>query len=486
MTQGARRARELLSGAGAPGTWEALTRRSLGHRVAALATGALALGAAVLPGCGGPASTPARETAAGRTGSFDWRSAAGQTITVLDKFGPANEFYAAQVGAFEQQTGVKVDYQMVRDGDVRLKTLTAFTAGDSSIDVFNSTTVQEGVRYLKAGWYAPLDRFMRDRSLVAPDFDLADFLEAPLATAKVLPDNVLVGLPQDAEASLLFYNKSLFDRNGVPHPTARAFSWKDLEEALVRLHRPEGGVSGLLMRHAAAAAIAHWSIFLHDRSGSWFDRDGKVSVSTPVALEATEQYGRLLRRLGPPELQQGAQLNINNEFMTGKIGAILEQHPAAPAFLDPAKSAVADYIGFAGIPAGARGSAPLVFSWISSISALSKKQEAAWLWVQWHTGKEASLRLGVEAGMPPSRKSAWDHPDFKGRQKNPELMTVVLEMLKQPLGHGDWLPPVVNVAEARPIAGRPIEVAIQGGDFKAAAQEATLQLRQIVEQSGGR
>ena len=60
-------------------------------------------------------------------------------------------------------------------------------------------------------------------------------------------------------------------------------------------------------------------------------------------------------------------------------------------------------------------------------------------------------------------------------------MRAVLDMLRQPLGHGDWLPPVVNVAEARPLAGRPIEVAIQGGDFKAAALEATLQLRQLVE-----
>jgi multiple sugar transport system substrate-binding protein len=455
-------------------------------RRGSLARGAAGLAGALAAACDGRPSTPGRESAGGRGGAFDWRSATGRTITVLDKFGPANEFYATQVDAFRRLTGITVDYQMARDGDVRLKTLTAFTAGDASIDVFNSTTVQEGVRYLKAGWYAPLERYLRDRSLTAPDLDPGDFLDAPLATARVLPDNVLVGLPQDAEATLLFYNKSLFDRNGVPPPRGPAWAWKDLEEHLVRLHRPESAVSGLLMRHAAAAAIAHWSIFLHDRGGSWFDRDGRVSVSTPLALEATEHYGRLLRRLGPPELQQGAQLDSSAQFMAGKVGAILEQHPSAAAFLDPARSAVADFMGFAGVPSGPKGSAPLVFSWISSISNLSKQKEAAWLWVQWHTGKEASLRLGVEAGMPPSRRSAWDHPDFKARQKNPALMQGVLEMLRQPLGHGDWLPPVVNVAEARPIAGRPIEVAIQGGDFKAAAQEATLQLRQVVEQAGGR
>jgi hypothetical protein len=97
-----------------------------------------------------------------------------------------------------------------------------------------------------------------------------------------------------------------------------------------------------------------------------------------------------------------------------------------------------------------------------------------------------SLRLGVEAGLPPSRKSAWEHADFMARQKNPDLNRVVLDMLKQPLGHGDWLPPVVNVGEARPIAGTPIVIAIQGGDFKAAALEATAQLRQITEQAAGR
>ncbi|HEX2067011.1 MAG TPA: extracellular solute-binding protein [Candidatus Thermoplasmatota archaeon] len=429
-------------------------------------------------GCG-TSPAPGARGGSGRPGSFDWRNFAGQTIRVMDKFGPSNEFYATQVPAFENLTGMKVEYEMVRDQDVRNKMVVLFSAGETSVDVFNSTVVQDGVRYLTAGWYAPLDPFIRDRALTAPGFDLQDFLEGPLASAKVQPQNVLVGLPQDAEPSLLYFNKSLFDRNGVPHPKGPAWKWKDLEENLLRLHRPDQGVSGLLMRNDAAGGIAHWSIYLHDRGGTWFDRDNKVSVSTPLALEAFEDYARILRRVGPPELQQGSGLSVLGEFQAGKVATILEQSAFAPQLLDTSKSAVADFVGYAAVPSGPKGAAPLVFSWISAVSNLSKKKEAAWLWVQWHTGKEVALRLGVEAGLPPSRKSAWDHPDFRARAKSPDLNRVVLESLKQPLGHGDWLPPVVNVGEARPIAGRPIVVAIQGGDFKAAAREATAQLQQL-------
>ncbi len=113
------------------------------------------------------------------------------------------------------------------------------------------------------------------------------------------------------------------------------------------------------------------------------------SEDTPTG-GAPSSSGRRPRRLGPPELQHGAQLNINTEFINGKIRAILAWHPAAP-----------------------------------------------------------------------SRKSAWDHPDCRACQENPDLITAVLEMLKQPLRQGDRLPPVVNVPKARPIAGQPMEVAIR-------------------------
>lgn len=473
MTRGARsRGWRWWNGPIGPG----VTRRAVG--LAAGATG----GAFLVAACGAsgsPQGAAKSASSSGRSGSFDWKAFAGRTIRVLDRAVPTTEYFASLLPAFEQLTGIKVEHEIVRDQDVRAKTAVLFAAGEASVDVFNSATVQDGVRYLKAGWYAPLEPFMRDRSLTAPDLDVADFLEGPMTSAKVQPDNVLVGLPQEAEVSLLYFNKSLFDRQGIAYPKGPAGKWKDLEEQLPRLNRPDQDGAALLLRNDAAGGIAHWSIFLHDRGGSWFDADKQVSVSTPLALEAFDDYGRLLRRLGPPALQQGTVLNAQTEFMAGKVAVIVEQSPFALTILDPNKSTVAPFVGFAGIPSGVKGSAPLAFSWLSAISGLSKQKEAAWLWVQWITGKEVALRAAVEAGLAPSRRSAWEHPDFKARQRIPDLNRVVLEMLKQPYAHGDWLPPVVNVGEARPIAGRPIEVAIQGGDFRAAARESTIRLRQL-------
>ena len=356
--------------------------------------------------------------AAGRGGAFDWRSAAGQSITVLDKFGPANEFYATQMDAFERLTGIKVDYQMARDGDVRLKTLTAFTAGDTSIDVFNSTTVQEGVRYLKAGWYAPLDRYLRDRARRRRTSTRVTSSRRPWRRRRCCRRTSWWACPRTPRPRSCSTTRASSTGTGCPTPAVRPGRGAPGGAAPAPAPARERGLRPVdAPRHAAA--IAHWSIFLHDRGGSWFDRDGKVSVSTPLALEATEHYGRLLRRLGPPELQQGAQLNIS----AGLHHREDRRHPgAAPvrrrcSSTRPRARWRTTWASPASPPA--RGSAPLVFSWISSISNLSRKREAAWLWVQWHTGKDASLRLGVEAGMPPSRRSAWSTPTSRPGRRTP-------------------------------------------------------------------
>jgi hypothetical protein len=59
----------------------------------------------------------------------------------------------------------------------RAKVLVELTSGASSIDVFMSMPAQEGLKYVRAGWLQPVDEFLMNPALTAPDYNGNDFLE---------------------------------------------------------------------------------------------------------------------------------------------------------------------------------------------------------------------------------------------------------------------------------------------------------------------
>jgi len=50
------------------------------------------------------------------------------------------------------------------------------TAKSKSMDVFMSMLIQEGLKFQKAGWYEPIQKFLDDPSITAPEFDVNDIL----------------------------------------------------------------------------------------------------------------------------------------------------------------------------------------------------------------------------------------------------------------------------------------------------------------------
>jgi multiple sugar transport system substrate-binding protein len=64
------------------------------------------------------------------------------------------------------------------------------------------------------------------------------------------------------------------------------------------------------------------------------------------------------------------------------------------------------------LPAGPGGSHPTVIGWGLSLSAYSKRQGPAWLFMQWATSKEMQTRLALE-GIAPPRASVASSPEYQ-------------------------------------------------------------------------
>jgi multiple sugar transport system substrate-binding protein len=88
---------------------------------------------------------------------------------------------------FERLTGIKVNYDtpgfLIYNQRVDLELSTR----GSSYDVLNITFIYVD-RWLRAGWFAPLNDFVKDESATPRDWDVDDFL---LATRKIMSDRAL-------------------------------------------------------------------------------------------------------------------------------------------------------------------------------------------------------------------------------------------------------------------------------------------------------
>jgi multiple sugar transport system substrate-binding protein len=118
--------------------------------------------------------------------------------------------------------------------------------------------------------------------------------------------------------------------------------------------------------------------------------------------------------------------------------------------------------------------------WGLGIPKTSKNQKAAWLFMQWATGKEQVLKLQSERGILGCRESVWKDP--KGRTKVPgDLAESLMEGSK--VGTPFWNPPVVAVAEVRDAIGAAIVTSIQGGDVRTAVQKAAVEVKRIMAET---
>ena len=108
---------------------------------------------------------------------FNWQQFKGTQLRVLLNKHPWQAAIEPHLKDFEALTGVKVILEVYPEDQFRAKTLVELTSGASSMDVFMTMPGQEGLKYMRAGWYQPVDEFLKDPSLTASDYNWSDFLD---------------------------------------------------------------------------------------------------------------------------------------------------------------------------------------------------------------------------------------------------------------------------------------------------------------------
>ena len=366
----------------------------------------------------------------------------------------------AAIPEFEKSTGLKVELTQLGEDQLSDQYNVKLNAGSDEIDVMMYRPLQEGKAFAKNGYLADLTKNVSADS----NWDWKDYQEGPVKATTA--DGKVVGVPIITEREVLYYRKDLLQAAGLQVPK----TMDELEAAAKAIKASSPGTAGFVARTGKSAAVTQFSSFLYSFGGDFVDSSGKASVNTDAAKKAYSFYGGLIRNYGPA--------NVSTDMSWPEAMAIFTQGGAAfyteadslyKNATDPAKSKVADKVGFAALPAGPAGSKPYnIPSWALGVNQNSSNQENAWKFIQWATSKERTLEA-QKAGVPGPRASVWANPD--GTSTYPkDLAEAISASAKNGVGHDR--PEVVTVGKAREIVGAPIVATITGADSATAANDA--------------
>jgi multiple sugar transport system substrate-binding protein len=417
---------------------------------------------------------------AGEAAQFNWQQFKGTQLRVLLNKHAWQVAIEPHLKEFEALTGMKLVVEVYPEDQFRAKTTVELASGSGSIDAFMTMPGQEGVKYLRAGWYQPVDEYLQDASITAPDYNWNDFLEVGRSAMTV--EGRIIGPPVVLDTNQIMYRKDVLQKYGVTVPK----TLDELEAAAKALNgKPmtDDGQPGFgfITRGKRAAATSIFAGFLHAVGGTWLTVNREPSFDSDDGVKAFDLFGRLLRLYGPPGSENNHWYETSSIMSQGKAAIYIEIDSISAFVEDSEKSKVKGKMGYAMFPKGPNGKpGTMTLAWGLGIPRNSKNPKAAWLFLQWATNRDQVLALQSERGVQGGRDSVWKDPKARAKM-NPELAEALLQGLR--VGNPNWNPPIVAVSEVRDAVGAAIVTSIQGGDVRAAANKAAAETKRIMAET---
>ena len=311
-------------------------------------------------------------------------------------------------------------------------------------------------------------------------FKQADYFDSVINAYKFR--NKQAGWPVNWGAYVMYFNKSLFDRQGVK-PPSEAWTWETFLDAAKALSRPSGdpntaGQYGFETRwHENVFAPWIWNA-----GGEIFSADGtKCLLDKAETIEGLQYLVDLIHRqrvaMPPAEMTQ-FKLGTNAFGITGKIGMVWNAVYFLPTYRQASDGLNSQEWDIAPIPKGKGGRTTTNPTAGLGMWKGSKSPEAAWAFMRYATSKE-NMELWVTENMDgmPVHKGAADQ--LLKDSRPPKSKQVFVDAFKY-----------AKPAFTTPYGQRPMSVfksAVapvfnNGGNVKQAVTEAMVAVRTAVDE----
>lgn len=357
-----------------------------------LAVGAMAAGLTACAGAGGGG-------AGGGTGG---------TVRVLMVNNPQMvDLQKLTADHFTKETGIKVNFTVLPENDLRDKTSQEFSSQAGQYDVATLSNFEIPI-YAKNKWVADLSDY------VAKDtaFDQKDILK-PMAQALSVDDKIY-GQPFYGESSFLMYRKDVLAEKNVTMPENP--TWQQVADISAKIDDP-AGMRAICLRGQPGwgQLFAPLTTVVNTFGGTWFDKDWKAQVNAPEFKAATDFYVNLVREHGEAGAPQAGFTECLNNLMQGKTAMWYDATSAAGS-LDASDSPVKGKIGYVAAPVNKTTSSGWLYTWAWGLEQASTNKDAAWKFISWASSKKYEELVGeklawsrVPAGK---RASTYDNAEY--------------------------------------------------------------------------
>ncbi|MFD3494039.1 ABC transporter substrate-binding protein [Streptomyces sp. NPDC058690] len=351
-----------------------LRRRGLYVRVGA----GIAL-TALLAGCSG-------------AGGASSSGGGGDTLNVLMVNNPQMiELQKLTAANFTKDTGIKVNFTVLPENDVRDKITQDFSNQAGQYDVATISNYEVPF-YAKNGWLHPLDDYVaKDKA-----FNQGDILK-PLQESLTAEDGKLYAEPFYGESSFLMYRKDVFADKNLRMPAKP--TWDQVADLAAKADGAKPGMKGICLRGLPGwgEVIAPLTTVVNTMGGTWFDKDWNAKLDTPEFKKATQFYVDLVREHGEAGAPQSGFAECLNGMTQSKTAMWYDATSGAGS-LEAANSPVKGKIGYVPAPVDKTDSSGWLYTWAWGMQKASAKTESAWKFISWASSEKYENLVGSKIG----------------------------------------------------------------------------------------
>jgi sorbitol/mannitol transport system substrate-binding protein len=364
----------------------------MGRLIAGIAAVVLAAGCAGAGGGGGPGG--------------------GASLNVLMVGNPQMEdIQQLTADSFTQQTGIKVNFTILPENELRDKVTQDIATGAGQYDVVTVGAYEVPI-WAKNGWLKEMGPYTQADAA----FDANDLLK-PMVQSLTGQDGKLYAVPFYGESSFLMYRKDVFAAKGLSMPERP--TWDQVAQFAAQVDGAEPGMRGICLRGLPGwgELFAPLTTVVNTFGGTWFTEDWQARVNAPPFREATQFYVDLVRTHGEAGAAQAGFTECLNAMSQGQVAMWYDATVGAGSLEDPSKSKVAGKVGYAFAPVKLTQSSGWLWTWAWAMPADSKNADNAAKFMLWASSKDYERLAGEKlgwSGIPAGKRaSTYQIPEYQ-------------------------------------------------------------------------
>ncbi len=260
----------------------------------------------------------------------------------------------------------------------------------------------------------------------ASDFDPAERW-FPIGQQRAVYDGRYYGVPRDATAGFIAYNKDMFDAAGLAYPEEgwTIADYRDMAIALTDVANDQYGIGAIV----GTPGCFQWSSFSFNMGADFVSLDGSQVagyMDTPEAVAALK-FCMDLTATDQVAAPSGLQEQFGElVFLSGQVGL---QHISTWEL--PAINEQADFNwGVVAPPRYDENTDEIAWtdSYVYYMSADTVQKQRAWEFMEWLSGPEAAMIMAEAGVWTPAVPSVWEELDW---QNDPVLSVAWNELQKE-------------------------------------------------------